>query len=288
MGGRKLIRHLFAIHVWLTAGRLLSRQRFLLRSQCAGYVHVHIQNFSTFSYRQLADEHQKPILRKCSTLHAILMETVFTFKEFQIELLDLSVEIDAYNEIPQKYDFIYTSEEDQRFSIRGRHLVRVILNGNPYRSALVTDSGTGLSIEKDSYLVDGDNLIIRCGNNVFSLALPSLEMNWVLKVDFAACFSIYKYQDSYITHGEISISRISQAGVILWEYSGADIFVNIEDPGDVFKMHEDFIELMDFNGSKYKIDYKGKTINYEESKRYFNLPLIKFIENPKKAWWKFW
>ena len=198
------------------------------------------------------------------------MEAVFTFKEFRIELVDLSVDLEEYSEIPKIYDYIYGSEEDQNFSIRGRHLIRVILNEITYKSALLTDAGTGLSIERDSYLVDGENLIIRCGNNLFNIELPSLKLNWVLQVDFAACFSVYKYQDSYITHGEISILRVSKSGIILWKYSGADIFVNIEDHGETFKMHENFIELMDFNGSKYRIDYNGKTLNYEESKRYSN------------------
>jgi len=92
MGGRKLIRHLFAIHLWLSAGRFLNRQRFLLRSQCAGYVLVHIQNFSTFSYRQPADEHQKPILRKCSTLIATEihgMTLLLYFEAFSLSVHEL-------------------------------------------------------------------------------------------------------------------------------------------------------------------------------------------------------
>ena len=67
-------RQFFANQLWLSAGRILNRQRFLLRSQCAGYVFVQIQNFSTFKHQRRADEFQMPKLRKCSTLAVILYE----------------------------------------------------------------------------------------------------------------------------------------------------------------------------------------------------------------------
>ena len=42
------IHHFFANQLWLSAGRVLNRQRFLLRSQCAGYVSGQIEKFRYF------------------------------------------------------------------------------------------------------------------------------------------------------------------------------------------------------------------------------------------------
>ena len=115
-------------------------------------------------------------------------------------------------------------------------------------------------INSEAALVDNENLVIRCSNQVFSLTLPDLKMNWQVKPDWATCFSIHKYQDTYLVHGETSISRIDRKGKVIWNFSGADIFVCLHE-GTPFEMHEDFISMTDFNGSKYKIDYEGKSID---------------------------
>ncbi len=70
------------------------------------------------------------------------------------------------------------------------------------------------------------------------------------------------------------------------EYGGADIFVCLHE-GTPFKMHEDYIALTDFNGSKYKIDYNGNSISYEESDYHKQKPMTVLMK-PQKTWWKFW
>jgi hypothetical protein len=106
------------------------------------------------------------------------------------------------------------------------------------------------------------------------------------EADWATCFSVHKYQDTFITHGETSIARIDRNGNKLWCYGGADIFVRLEE-GNPFKLHENYIELMDFNGSAYKIDYNGKTINYNESNYHKQEPVTVYLKS-QKPWWKFW
>ena len=91
------------------------------------------------------------------------------------------------------------------------------------------------------------------------MTLPELRKNWENEADGATCFSIHKYHDTYITHGELSIKRIANNGKILWGFSGADIFVTLYE-GTAFEMHDDYIALTDFNGSKYKIDYDGNSL----------------------------
>jgi hypothetical protein len=80
-------------------------------------------------------------------------------------------------------------------------------------------------------------------------------------LDFATCFSIYKYEKDFIVHGEIDISRITINGDIKWQYSGADIFVNLN--GELsFDIVGEEIRLIDFQGNRYTLNGDGETVDY--------------------------
>ena len=77
------------------------------------------------------------------------------------------------------------------------------------------------SLWEKSALLDGDRLLIACGNEVFCILLPSLELLWHTQVDMATCFQIVAYQEDYITHGEVEIVRLNKQGemplAVQWE-----------------------------------------------------------------------
>jgi hypothetical protein len=77
-----------------------------------------------------------------------------------------------------------------------------------------------------------------------------LEIQWFHKVDFVACFGIYYLEEHncIISHGEVDIVRISLDGIIEWHTIGKDIFT------EGFTLHKDYIEAIDFNHDKYRID----------------------------------
>lgn len=187
---------------------------------------------------------------------------------------------------PTSYDKVIQAEKDKLYSPNSQHAVKVYKDNRITKSAIILASGGGTGVHEDAALVDQDDLIIRCCNKLFSLSLPDLNTNWVTEPDWATCFSVHKYQDAYITHGETSIARVDRTGKLLWSYSGADIFVCLYE-GNPFEMHDDFIELTDFNGSKYKIDYDGKTIDYEPLD-YHKQEAIPVYLKSQKPWWKFW
>ena len=98
----------------------------------------------------------------------------------------------------------------------------------------------------------GRRFVICSGSTTFI----QLAVNqWVLI--FALHCKLYKYKDSYIIHGEIEITRLDQSGRIIWQVSARDIFVNIENNEPTFKMLENYIELMDWQGYRYKLSYDG-------------------------------
>jgi hypothetical protein len=192
------------------------------------------------------------------------MTVILQYNDLTIELFDDSSYVINSVKSPKLYDIVYNEDNYADHDFPTRHAIKVFKGGQLNRSAILLGAGGATGISSDAAFVDNGNLIIRCSNQLFSLALPELNKNWQIKPDWATCFSVHKYQDTYIVHGEASISRIDKMGKIMWTYGGADIFVCLYE-GTPFEMHDDFISLTDFNGSKYKIDYEGNSISYEES-----------------------
>ncbi len=213
------------------------------------------------------------------------MTVTLQHNDLTIELFDDSA-FSRTVDSPTSYDKVIQADTDKQYSPTSQHAIKIHRDNNLISSAIILATGGGTGVHNDTALIDDDNLIIRCCNKLFSLTLPDLVINWMTETDWATCFSIHKYQDTYISHGETSISRIDKSGKILWSYGGADIFVCLEE-GEPFEMHDTYIALTDFNGSTYKIDYDGNSIDYRES-NYHKLEPITVLSKPKKQWWRFW
>jgi hypothetical protein len=213
------------------------------------------------------------------------MSVTLQHKEWLIEVFDDSSFTESPDS-PTRYDKVYQHENHKEYSPISQHAIVVYHDNKKIASAILLASAGGTVVSEDAMLIEGDDLIARCCNMVFSLTIPQLDLNWMLQADSATVFSIHRYQDSFITHGEMGIARIDWNGKECWRYGGSDIFVCIE-KGNPFQMHENHIELMDFNGSKYKIDYDGNTIEYIESDYHKQEPVTVWLK-PQKPWWKFW
>ncbi len=213
------------------------------------------------------------------------MATTLRHKDLTIELFDDSAFTQTLDS-PTSYEKVLQADKDKPYSPTSQHAIKIYRDNSLINSAIILASGGGTGIHDDTALIDEDNLIMRCCNKVFSLTLPDLKTNWVTEADWATCFSLHKYQDTFISYGETSIARIDKTGKILWSYGGADIFVCLYE-GTPFEMFDTHIALTDFNGSTYKIDYDGKTIDYNKSD-YYNKEPITVLMKPQKKWWKFW
>ena len=186
------------------------------------------------------------------------MIVTIQYKELTIEVFD-DPSFTQNPDSPTSYDKIYQLEKHKVYRPISQHGIVVYRDNIKIASAILLASAGGTSVSIDSIVIDQDDLVTTCSNCVFSLSLPNLKLNWATEVDWATCFSVRQYKDSYITHGEMTISRIDREGKLTWEYGGADIFV-CHSEGEPFQMYEDCIALIDFNGTKYKIDYNGRTL----------------------------
>ena len=141
------------------------------------------------------------------------------------------------------YEFAYFNGTRYQFTtIIG---IKVFEGGHLTTSAVIGSVGGGTGIYESSVVLEEDKVLICCSDSVFCLSIPDLALLWRTKVDTATCFQIFKYQDSYIVHGELDISRLDRHGEIIWQYGGADVFVTLSGENG-FQLTEDYIIVTDF------------------------------------------
>jgi hypothetical protein len=127
-------------------------------------------------------------------------------------------------------------------------------------SAILLASGGATGVHAHSALLHGDLCIAAAGSFMCCLRLPTLNLEWNVQPDDVTCFGVYHAPSCscYISHGELEIARISYSGEIVWRASGKEIFTN------GFVLHEDYIEAVDFNDERYRIEIEtGRCKLYE-------------------------
>lgn len=160
------------------------------------------------------------------------------------------------------YSKYYIEKSDQKYSNLTRHGIFLIRDGEIENTVCVSSSGGHTGIHSTSWVMDGDSFLICCADSIFSLTLPSLDLNWITKADHATCFEIYIYENSYVIHGELEITRLDKDGRIIWQFSGSDIFTTPTGRDD-FKLKGDVIEAVNWDGIKFMIDAQtGKAKSY--------------------------
>lgn len=123
----------------------------------------------------------------------------------------------------------------------------------PYTLSLFDDP-TG--VHGRSLVVVGDRVYVCVGNTVASLSLPDLTLEWFQQVDDYTAFQIFAIPDGLIVHGELSISRITWEGSVVWQHHGSDIFVTPTGEND-FTIQGDTIHAQSWDGRKYRIQLDG-------------------------------
>ena len=181
------------------------------------------------------------------------------YRDFIVEIIsDDTFKKDSSDNVFH-YDLVYCDTESPDYEPSSKHGVMLKENDKIIISAILCGVGGATGIHDNSAIIDNDNLFVCVANKIFSLSLPDLQLNWIINPDWASCFQIFKTQHGTIVHGETEISSIDLSGKILWSFSGADIFVTPES-GNEIELKEDYINLVDWNGKKYQIDYNGKLI----------------------------
>jgi hypothetical protein len=117
-------------------------------------------------------------------------------------------------------------------------------------SCVLLAGGGASGVHEHSVVVVNGFCVVAVGNMLCSLFLPTLDLNWATKVDWATCFGVYHSprHDCLLSHGELEIARVSLRGEVVWSAGGADIF------SEGFRVVGDHVEAIDFGGQVYRID----------------------------------
>jgi hypothetical protein len=183
-----------------------------------------------------------------------------SFGKYKIEIIDEEDYTPGSADNKFQYDLVWQHPEDSGYTPTSTYGIRVYRNGI-FKTAVIMATGWATRVARDSVIIDEQILLLTCCNKVFCFQLPHLNLDWVVVADMATCIGIYRYKDSYLIHGELEITRLDQSGRIIWQVGARDIFVNTDHCGPTFKMHDEYIELMDWQGYRYKLFYDGVIID---------------------------
>ncbi|WP_431126558.1 hypothetical protein [Flagellimonas flava] len=155
------------------------------------------------------------------------------------------------------YDKVHFETSEHKFSTKIG--LKVFKNNRLINSAIIGSIGGGTGIHKNSQIIENDRMVICCSDSIFCLSIPDLELIWKTQADQATCFEIYKYNNSYIIHGELEITRVDSDGNIMWKRSGSDIFTTPTGVND-FEITEKYILATDWGNRTYKFDFDGTLV----------------------------
>jgi len=193
-------------------------------------------------------------LKKLITKYKDLVIEIINEEDYDLNSIDIN----------RIYGKIYPSGSELEFKPTTKHGIKVSENGIERQSALILGFSGVTGTYENSYLIEGDNILICCSSEVYSLNINNLLLNWKNEFDFATCFGIYKFEGDFITHGELQINRIDKNGNTKWTFGARDIFVN-PDGKTAFKIIKNKIELIDWQGYKYVLNADGKILIEEKT-----------------------
>lgn len=122
-------------------------------------------------------------------------------------------------------------------------------DGTEHSCILLADGGASGVHEHSAVVINGC-CFLAVGDMICSLSLPTLDLKWATKVDWATCFGVYysPQHDCLLSHGEAAIARVSLDSEIVWEAGGMDIF------SEGLRVIGDHVEAIDFYHQVYRID----------------------------------
>jgi len=125
----------------------------------------------------------------------------------------------------------------------------VLLDEEPL--AVFGAAGGATGVHRHSAFWLNECLYLAICDTVVCMGLRPFEVLWSLRVDSATCFGIYFHAEtnSLLSHGELEITRFTEAGTILWQSGGHDIF------SGAFVLASSFIEAEDFYGHPHRFLY---------------------------------
>ena len=117
---------------------------------------------------------------------------------------------------------------------------------------LGTRAGGPTRVHAHSALFLEGLLYVAIGHRIVCMRLRPFAYRWALCADEGSCCGVYfeNTRRALICCGELSISRFTEAGSLLWQSPGEDIFTGR------LSLESAFVKVFDFNGREYRFRYE--------------------------------
>ena len=159
----------------------------------------------------------------------------------------------SFVDCPVRYSNVHI-KDDECSSITCVGLV-IYKNEEQINSALIGNTGGAGGVNKSTVIFEEERIVACCCDAVFCLSIPELSLLWETKCDLATCFQIFPYQNNYIVHGELEITRLDDNGKIVWQFSAKDIF------SGKFEITSEYILATDWDNDEFKLDFDGNLLD---------------------------
>ena len=189
------------------------------------------------------------------------MEIAIDYKSYLVKIFEDYTYTE--NSTDNKYIYMKVIRFDESPYIVSRHAIHVLEDNEMLGSAILLGAGGGTTIHERCYIIENDRVYICAGNSLCCLDLPKLNIIWKVKVDDATAFEIFKMNNDFIVHGELSVSRINENGKIIWQNYGSDIFVLQSGKKCVNINENNTISVRSWDNRKYIFDFNGNILSEE-------------------------
>lgn len=176
-----------------------------------------------------------------------------TYNHLTIEIFDDTTYRYGFDDNSFTYTEHHFAAMANNFSC-AQYGIKIWKNEKLVSNCLVIGYGGTTNVAPNTSLINEDELIVCCGNTVFCLELPTLQLKWKTEGCEVACNQIFQQDDQYIVNGQQTVTAIDKDGYITWQYP---VLMSLDD-GEIFKMEEDGILLLDHENKKHKIGFNGK------------------------------
>ena len=180
------------------------------------------------------------------------MRVFKTYQDFDIAIFDDPDYNPNSVDNSRTYNSIYCDKDHDDYMYVVKHGIEITCENEIRYSALVASSGGMTCPHSNSVVIDKNTLAICCGDSVFFLTFPTLDLLLKTQADSATCFEIFEYESDFIIHGELEITRIDKKGNKVWTFSGSDIFTSPTGKDD-FKIIGHYIYAINWDRILFKL-----------------------------------
>lgn len=125
------------------------------------------------------------------------------------------------------YTKYYFCESECEFPVSRLGIKIFNNNKEEIANSLVIGFAGQTDFYKNSYLIDGNQLLVCCCDTIICLTIPSLDVNWKKSFGESVCLKILNKENYYLVYGKTQVTKIDGNGTIKQKYKSENDFISL-------------------------------------------------------------